>query len=97
MLFGSVKMMGNNLYVTGVTTATPSPYYQKTVFAKLDGQGNEIFLNSIIDTDSLQYDNFANDLKRTSDGNFVTTGYKLDSPQRVVTPYVKTNCGQWAV
>lgn len=83
MLFGSVQALQNDFYITGVTSTIRSPNYQKAVFGKIDGVGNVVFLNSIIDSDNNQYDIFYNALKKTSDGNFIATGYDPDSSQKV--------------
>ena len=91
MLFGSIQQLNGKLYVTGVTTTTRNSNYQKAVFGKISDTGHEIFINSIVDSDSYSYDIFYNSLKRTTKGNFITTGYVNDSTQKAFLMEVDTN------
>jgi hypothetical protein len=90
MLFGSVQVVGDNAYVTGVTTTVRYPYREKTLFGKIGLDSSVLFINSIVDSDSIQYDIFLNSLKKTADGNFIITGEMIDTADKAFLLKVDT-------
>ena len=91
MIFGSVEVINDNMYVSGVTNTIASPYYDKALFGKINADGTVSFIDAIIDSNQYSYDIFLNSLKRTKDGNFIATGNMIDTAYKAFLMKVDTN------
>ncbi len=83
VLFGSVEEYNNAYYTTGVTAGLDTPTYVKALFAKVNTNGNMIYIHGVIDTLPYSYQLYWNTLKKTKDGNLLACGEMVDTTKKV--------------